>query len=120
MENLKFKVWAKTEKKLYKWEEISRIDVEEGTIYYKDGDDEEEQFLLQDAELMPCSGLKDIRKTDIYEGDVLYHMPTSEHFTVTLDYGVFFAEGNSGNYELYKIADKAFLTGNIYEDGSAK
>lgn len=124
MRELKFKMWNKEENKMY---EVGQIDFQKEQAYMTNWWASTQSFFpFSMIELLQYTGVKDINKKEIYEGDIV--KVNNEIIAKVvwdkedLGYFLYTNEENSidtfenGVQPLYAYSDSIEVIGNIYEN----
>ena len=116
MNNLKFRAWDKTAKKMSK---VTAIDfsTKPFRVFYKAYGNE--NYFNKDAILMQSTGLKDKNGKEIFEGDIVRGVFSENHEIVwRKEHGCWVIQtaGTIGLTELAKYNKMFEVIGNIYED----
>jgi uncharacterized phage protein (TIGR01671 family) len=126
---IKFRIWDKKEKKLYK--KVSRIawsqdDQPDGYIFFIQATWATDEgfytgmFSPEDVELMQYTGLKDRNSKEIYEGDVVVTQLNSpdgskESLVVAFTHGAFKLKKEEDTYYYFPFLLDVEIIGNVYE-----
>ena len=125
----KFRVWAKTEKRMFFSDDILAIDYENEEIvtqqvYFENGLPDDRFiycYKTDEIELMQTTGLKDKNGKEIFEGDIVkmskdvYSEPT--YYEVVRHYGgAYRLESKQHGCELWLRHTNCEVVGNIYEN----
>lgn len=114
MREIKFRAWDKLNKEMFN---VEIIDFQERKLYK----DSVSYCKFENIELMQCTGLKDMRGKEIYEGDILLDGNNKKPYKVIFENGSFRAEFE-GDFEEYSfdlidvVAQGCEVVGNIYEN----
>ncbi|WP_455093130.1 YopX family protein [Parvimonas micra] len=121
MNNLKFRAWDKTAKKMSK---VTAIDfsTKPFRVFYKAYGNE--NYFNQDAILMQSTGLKDKNGKEIFEGDIVQYLDGEYSFVGVVENSAFgiYAKNKYDNYGFEDFADEntkeadVVVIGNIYEN----
>ena len=121
MNNLKFRAWDKTAKKMSK---VTAIDfsTKPFRVFYKAYGNE--NYFNQDAILMQSTGLKDKNGKEIFEGDIVRYLDGEYSFVGVVENSAFgiYAKNKYDNYGFEDFADEntkeadVVVIGNIYEN----
>lgn len=121
MNNLKFRAWDKTAKKMSK---VTAIDfsTKPFRVFYKAYGNE--NYYNQDAILMQSTGLKDKNGKEIFEGDIVQYLDGEYSFVGVVENSAFgiYAKNKYDNYSFEDFADEntkeaeVVVIGNIYEN----
>ena len=119
MREIKFRCWDILKQR---W---SNYKINDGTVYFMDKNTGvwygSYNKRYKDFNLMQCTGLKDMRGKEIYEGDILLDGNNKKPYKVIFENGSFRAEFE-GDFEEYSfdlidvIAQGCEVVGNIYEN----
>lgn len=125
----KFRVWAKTEKRMFFSDDILAIDYENEEIvtqqvYFENGLPDDRFiycYKTDEIELMQTTGLKDKNGKEIFEGDIVkmakdvYSEPT--YYEVVRHYGgAYRLESKQHGCELWLRHTDCEVVGNVYEN----
>ena len=125
MREIKFRAWLKDDKKM---KVVNIIDLNFGSISFseltpvKESNPEfdEIEVLFSEVELMQYSGVKDRKGKEIYESDIVKAKIGVMDFVlkVVFENSKFMAVGDDDltAFDLFTIADKCEVIGNIYEN----
>ena len=121
MNNLKFRAWDNTAKKMSK---VTAIDfsTKPFRVFYKAYGNE--NYFNQDAILMQSTGLHDKNGVEIFEGDIVQYLDGEYSFVGVVEYSAFgiFAKDKYDNYNFEDFSDEntkkadVVVIGNIYEN----
>lgn len=100
---LRFRVWDKISKQMYKWSQIASISLVD--------------FELEHYTLMQFTGVKDKKGVDIYEGDKIRYKNFKGYSTIVFENGAFGYYGISCFITLLETnADYIEVIGNVFQD----
>jgi uncharacterized phage protein (TIGR01671 family) len=123
MREIKFRTWAKKRKEMIHISDVRKtpyclmLDLEgnlHDVAYNRDdeGDNVNDYF-----EIMRFTGLKDCEWKEIYEGDIIRHPHTGEHWICEFKTGGFWATHPKDRYSINIGLTEGFtVVGNIYEN----
>lgn len=121
MNNLKFRAWDNTAKKMSK---VTAIDfsTKPFRVFYKAYGNE--NYFNQDAILMQSTGLHDKNGVEIFEGDIVQYLDGEYSFVGVVENSAFgiYAKNKYDNYSFEDFADEntkeadVVVIGNIYEN----
>ena len=124
MREIKFRIWDKNNAKfISRWERVF-INAWECCVYTK-SELEKRNFSymndLPEIEVNQFTGLKDCKEREIYENDIVKTKIGVMDFVlkVVFENGKFMAVGDDDDltaFDLFTIADKCEVIGNIYEN----
>ena len=117
MNNLKFRAWDKTAKKMSK---VTAIDfsTKPFRVFYKAYGNE--NYFNQDAILMQSTGLHDKNGVEIFEGDIVRNTHTGSvgrvHWCVHNTGFFYYVEKDKKDYTVFRAKYNLEVIGNIYEN----
>ena len=117
----KFRAWDKVNKKL---KQVYSIDFDEnGEIQsikdeYTKPNEMYAMFEIEYFELMQSTGLKDMKDTEIYEGDIVKNEYDEIYVVKWFDAGFHLEEKYNGGFDYFELhfGDNKEVIGNIYEN----
>lgn len=121
MNNLKFRAWDKTTKKMSK---VTAIDfsTKPFRVFYKAYGNE--NYFNQDAILMQSTGLFDKNGKEIFEGDIVRNIYTGSigrvYWCVHNTGFFYYVEKDKKHYTVFRANHNLEVIGNIYEDKEVK
>ena len=100
---LRFRVWDKISKQMYRWSQIASISLVD--------------FELEHYTLMQFTGVKDKKGVDIYEGDKIIYKNFKGYSTIVFENGAFGYYGISCFITLLETnIDYIEVIGNVFQD----